>query len=370
MSNLSLGKNYSRKTTAILMVFVTIIYIMFGAKTSFAASSDKPTTVTGLKASSSASSVTLSWNKNSTADSYEIDMYKNGKWTYVTKISGTSYTVSGLSANTSYDFKVFSFKGDQYSSSASVKAKTSADLSDKPTTVTGLKTSASASSVTLLWNKNSTADSYEIDMYKDGKWIYVAKIPGTSYTVSGLSADTSYDFKVFSFKGNQYSSSASVKAKTAQSDVSENLNRLLKEYPDGSHFTKNGKACTTHSGCDYMGSCNCMNFNNAIQCVGFAKYVYYNLRGKKWSAADQTTVNLYNPSGEALKNVLLGKPSGTYIYTLYGGGHALAVTNTTPEGITVYEANSSRYDLCGVRYTYYDWDSFAKRIGTLVSYTC
>ena len=50
-------------------------------------------------------------------------MYKNGKWVYVAKITGTTYTVSGLSANTSYDFKVFSFKGSKYSNSARVSAK-------------------------------------------------------------------------------------------------------------------------------------------------------------------------------------------------------------------------------------------------------
>ena len=191
--------------------------------------SGTPATVTGLRASSStSSSVTLSWNKTSTADSYEIDMYKNGKWVYVAKISGNSYTVSGLSANTSYDFKVFSFSGSKYSNSARLTAKTASGYSGTPATVTGLRASSStSSSVTLSWNKTSTADSYEIDMYKNGKWVYVAKISGNSYTVSGLSANTSYDFKVFSFNGSKYSNSARISARTRGAVLAPSINYTI-----------------------------------------------------------------------------------------------------------------------------------------------
>ena len=188
-----------------------------------------PETVTGLKASgATTSSLTLSWNKTSTADSYEIDMYKNGKWVYVAKISGNSYTVSGLSANTSYDFKVFSFNGSKYSNSARLTAKTASGYSGTPATVTGLRASNStSSSVTLSWNKTSTADSYEIDMYKNGKWVYVAKISGNSYTVSGLSANTSYDFKVFSFNGSKYSNSARISARTRGAVLAPSINYTI-----------------------------------------------------------------------------------------------------------------------------------------------
>ena len=55
-------------------------------------------------------------------------MYKGGKWVYVAKIAGTSYNVTGLSRNTAYDFRVFAFKGSQYSSSARISASTAATL--------------------------------------------------------------------------------------------------------------------------------------------------------------------------------------------------------------------------------------------------
>ena len=175
----------------------------------------KPEAVTGLSAEASTERVTLSWNKSSAADSYQIDMYKDGEWTYVAKTSGTTYTVTGLSANTNYQFKVFAFKGKEHSSSASVSAYTGTPISDAPSAVTGLSASATNNSVTLSWNRNSTADSYQIDMYKNGKWVYVAKTTGTSYTVTGLPANTTCQFKVFAFKGSRYSSSAGVSAYTS-----------------------------------------------------------------------------------------------------------------------------------------------------------
>ena len=177
--------------------------------------STKPAAVTGLKASSGTKNIKLSWSKSANADSYQIDMYKGGKWVYVAKITGTSYNVTGLSAKTSYKFKIFAFKGKEYSSSTQISAATKAAASTKPAAVTGLKASSGTNNIKLSWNKSANADSYQIDMYKGGKWVYVAKIAGTSYNVTGLSRNTAYDFRVFAFKGSQYSSSARISASTA-----------------------------------------------------------------------------------------------------------------------------------------------------------
>ena len=123
---------------------------------------------------------------------------------------------------------MFSFNGSKYSNSARLTAKTASGYSGTPATVTGFKaSSATTSSLTLSWNKTSTADSYEIDMYKNGKWVYVAKISGNSYTVSGLSANTSYDFKVFSFNGSKYSNSARISARTRGAVLAPSINYTI-----------------------------------------------------------------------------------------------------------------------------------------------
>ena len=184
--------------------------------------------VSGFKVKSKTStSVTLQWNKNSSASGYEIEQYKSGKWVNVAKITGnatTSYTVKGLAAGTAgYQFRIRAYrtegKNKAYSGySATVKVNTN------PYGVGGFKCSSkSSTSVTLKWNKGTTASGYQLQQYKDGKWVTIytgTKATNTSYTVKGLKAGTAgYRFRIRAYKtyGNtkQYGSwSSEVKVNT------------------------------------------------------------------------------------------------------------------------------------------------------------
>lgn len=181
-----------------------------------------PDAVTNVKAEITDKTVTLSWDKNEKADSYEIDIYKNGKWTYVDKFTECSYTITRLSESTTYEFKIFAFSGEDYSRSAKVKVTTLVNT-NKPPSVKGVKAVSTESSVTLSWDKHEKADSYEVDIYKNGKWTYVEKVTECTCTVSGLAADTEYQFKVFAFVGEDYSSSVRIKAATLKSDAPERV---------------------------------------------------------------------------------------------------------------------------------------------------
>jgi len=189
---------------------------------------EKPANVTGFKVKSIFSTnVTLQWNKNSSASGYEIKQYKGGKWTNVAKIKGnatTSYTVKGLAAGTAgYQFRIRAYrtegKNKAYSGySATVKVNTN------PYGVGGFKCSSKTStSVTLKWNKGTTASGYQLQQYKDGKWVTIytgTKATNTSYTVKKLKAGTAgYRFRIRAYKtyGNtkQYGSwSSEVKVNT------------------------------------------------------------------------------------------------------------------------------------------------------------
>ena len=187
-----------------------------------------PYGVGGFKCSSKTStSVTLKWNKGTTASGYQLQQYKNGKWVTIytgTKATNTSYTVKGLKAGTAgYRFRIRAYKTygntKQYGSwSGEVKVNTN------PYGVGGFKCSSKTStSVTLKWNKGTTASGYQLQQYKDGKWvtIYTAnKATVTSYTVKNLKAGTAgYRFRIRAYKtyGNtkQYGSwSSEVKVNT------------------------------------------------------------------------------------------------------------------------------------------------------------
>ena len=187
-----------------------------------------PYGVGGFKCSSkSSTSVTLKWNKGTTASGYQLQQYKNGKWVTIytgTKATNTSYTVKGLKAGTAgYRFRIRAYKTygntKQYGSwSSEVKVNTN------PYGVGGFKCSSKTStSVTLKWNKGTTASGYQLQQYKDGKWVTIytgTKATNTSYTVKGLKAGTAgYRFRIRAYKtyGNtkQYGSwSSEVKVNT------------------------------------------------------------------------------------------------------------------------------------------------------------
>ena len=187
-----------------------------------------PYGVGGFKCSSkSSTSVTLKWNKGTTASGYQLQQYKDGKWVTIytgTKATDTSYTVKNLKAGTAgYRFRIRAYKTygntKQYGSwSSEVKVNTN------PYGVGGFKCfSKSSTSVTLKWNKGTTASGYQLQQYKGGKWVTIytgTKATSTSFTVKNLKAGTAgYRFRIRAYKtyGNtkQYGSwSSEVKVNT------------------------------------------------------------------------------------------------------------------------------------------------------------
>ena len=167
-----------------------------------------PYGVGGFKCSSKTStSVTLKWNKGTTASGYQLQQYKNGKWVTIytgTKATNTSYTVKNLKAGTAgYRFRIRAYKTygntKQYGSwSSEVKVNTN------PYGVGGFKAKSTAkNSITLGWNKGTTASGYQLQQYKGGKWVTVytgTKATSTSCTIKSLKANTSYKFRIRAYK--------------------------------------------------------------------------------------------------------------------------------------------------------------------------
>ena len=167
-----------------------------------------PYGVGGFKCSSkSSTSVTLKWNKGTTASGYQLQQYKGGKWVTIytgTKATNTSFTVKGLKAGTAgYRFRIRAYKTygntKQYGSwSGEVKVNTN------PYGVGGFKAKSTAkNSITLGWNKGTTASGYQLQQYKGGKWVTVytgTKATSTSCTIKSLKANTSYKFRIRAYK--------------------------------------------------------------------------------------------------------------------------------------------------------------------------
>ena len=186
--------------------------------------------VTGLKIGGrAADALRLNWNKSQNASGYIVEQYKGGTWSIIAKITNANtltYRVSGLSASTSYKFRVqaYAMNGSEvtYSTYSNITGKTN------PAAVTGLKIGGTAKdALRLNWNKNSGASGYIIEQYKSGKWTRIKKITNNStvtYRVEKLSAGTTYKFRVqaFGFDGDtalyssyQYISGTTTSGQTA-----------------------------------------------------------------------------------------------------------------------------------------------------------
>ena len=154
----------------------------------------------GLTASSiTQTTATVSWNAVSGATSYDVD-YKaasSGTWiNTATATTGTSIDLTGLTEGTLYDWRV----------RANCTSGPGSYVSAQFTTITACNapTGLAASSITQTtatvgWNTVSGATSYDVD-YKaasSGTWINAATATtGTSIGLTGLTASTTYDWRV------------------------------------------------------------------------------------------------------------------------------------------------------------------------------
>ena len=204
----------------------------YSAYTTTLSVNTNPTNMSGFKAKSkSYNSITLRWNKNTSATGYELQKWDGKKWVTLTKISKnstTTYTVKSLKASTTYKYRIRAYKtigkATQYSGySATLSVNTN------PSNISGFKAkSKSYNSITLQWNKNTSATGYELQKWNGKKWVTLTKISKnstTTYTVKNLKAVTTYKFRIRAYKtigkATQYSAySATLSANTIPTNVS------------------------------------------------------------------------------------------------------------------------------------------------------
>lgn len=160
--------------------------------------------VTNLKATNvTHNSATFTWSAASGADGYQIRPYTDGKYGSTVTLSGKSNTTykATLTPGKSYYFYVRSYdKGllkTTYGSWVKVAVKA------VPAKVTNFKATnlSGGTSIKFTWTKVSGATGYLVQRYSASKKAYVncGTTTGTSLTVKGLYAGTSYKFRVAAY---------------------------------------------------------------------------------------------------------------------------------------------------------------------------
>ena len=153
--------------------------------------------------------IKLTWAKASNAEGYRVYIYDTSKkkWVSLKTLSGasnTSYTITGLTANTSYKFKVKAYRHGTKSTTWGISSDTFTAKTETvtlPSTPTIKSATKAKTSITLNWSKSSNAKGYRIYKYDTDKkkWVSVKTLSGQSncsYTVTGLIEGTTYKFKV------------------------------------------------------------------------------------------------------------------------------------------------------------------------------
>lgn len=168
-----------------------------------------PNAPSGLSASVvSSSQINLSWTDNSSDETgFEIKRATDSGFTqnvvWIGNIQGTSYSNTGLSASTTYYYKVRAEGATQDSVySSSVSATTNSSVETIPTAPSGLSaTAVSGTQVNLSWTDNSNNETgFEIKRATDSGFtqnvVWIGNIQGTTYANTGLTPATTYYYMV------------------------------------------------------------------------------------------------------------------------------------------------------------------------------
>jgi hypothetical protein len=190
-------------------------YANEGARFVETADTTGPTIGTLSHSSTAETSITLSWTAASDPSGianygFEYKETSSGTWIVVSNTFGSnvsSYQKTGLSAGTSYDFRIRAKdNAGNWSGYSNVVTRTTSEAADidGPTIGTLSVNSFDADSVSLSWTAASDPSGianygFEYKASSSGSWIVVSNTFGsgvTSYTKGSLSNATSYDFRI------------------------------------------------------------------------------------------------------------------------------------------------------------------------------
>jgi len=324
-----------------------------------------PGQVTGLTTSGATSStMTLSWTapgSGGTPTAYTVNdrVTGAGSWSAATtSASGSPFTVTGLSASTSYDFEVIATNSGGAGTASSTATASTGAAGAAPGAPGNLAASAATSSTMgLTWTapgSGGTVSGYSayFKLHSGSTWSLATAglaANATSYTVTGLAAGTSYDFYVAANSaGNGSTASGTVTASTTTIAAPNAVTALAAgtvtnftvplswtaSAVDGSH----GAAATYTIQYRVYGSTNW-----ATAAAGIAT-AYYTVTGLIAGLEYQFNVFGVNAAGAGSGATVTGTPGpalGSFIYWGTGGYPNTSVAHGSVGTIATFTTSSS-----------------------------
>jgi hypothetical protein len=162
-----------------------------------------PTTPTNLHSTATTtSSISLAWAASTDTGGSGLSgykLYRNG--TFLQQTTNLSFTDTGLTASTSYAYKISAIdnSSNESAQSAAVSVATTSSSpapTAKPTIPTGLQATPGDSSVSLKWNANPSTDQVDgFQVYRNDVLVKDS-ITGLSYIDPGLTNGTTYNYRI------------------------------------------------------------------------------------------------------------------------------------------------------------------------------
>lgn len=199
-SNLTSGKDYFFKVRAYRMQNGQKVFSAF-SDVSEATANLKTPVISSVTASAS-KALTVTWNYVKNADGYSVYMAysKDGTYSCMASVTGTSYTKTKLQPNTTCYFKVrpyLLYNGSKVFGSFSAVVSGKAVLGAPEIDVSAGRDGTMA----VTWGKIDGADGYSIYMAPEisGTYTCLASTASERFTKSGLNGGAAYLFKVRSY---------------------------------------------------------------------------------------------------------------------------------------------------------------------------
>ncbi|SHN04373.1 Chitinase [Pseudomonas asturiensis] len=178
---------------------------------------DKPSVPAGFASSDqTTTSITLTWQL-STGPRPVLE-YRLSRGDTSIKVTAPPYTDEGLEPGTLYTYRITAIDTDgvssEPSSELSVSTKTESGEDQRPTAPSDLHTTEiTTTSISIMWNASSpgTHPIVEYAIVRNNGQIAAVKAPATTFTDTGLTANTPYQYAVFTRdSANMFSSPSNI----------------------------------------------------------------------------------------------------------------------------------------------------------------
>ena len=170
------------------------------------------TAPTGVSASTpNSTTINISWNAVANATGYKVFEVAGGKTTQVATVtSGTSASITGLTAGSTVSFYVTAYNATSTANSATVSVtlpSAATGTLSAPTNVTATATSSTTG--TVAWTGSTGATGYEVYYWNGFRSVLLGTFNSstTSVTIQGMSAGSTYYFYVAAYNNTKVAAS-------------------------------------------------------------------------------------------------------------------------------------------------------------------